>query len=389
MDGLKTLGAEVSLEPALDSDALEARIKEWMPQVLIVRSTKVSAAMMEGSTLQLIVRAGAGYNTIEVDAASRLGISVSNCPGKNAKAVAELAFGLMLSCDRHIPDNVSDLRAGKWNKKKYSVAKGLHGRTLGLIGTGNISQEMVPRAKAFGMQVVGFSRWMTPEVAAAMGIGRAESLAELASMSDFVSVHVSLTPETKGMLGAEFFGACKQGAVFINTSRCEVVDQAALEANLESGRIVAGLDVFEGEPKEGQCPFEGTISKHKNAYCTHHIGASTDQAQEAVAHETVRIVSEFMRTGIAPNAVNIAKTTKATHLLIVRYSQHPSVLPHVLSVLKDEGATVQEMETITLDGENAVIAQLGIDRQPTGDVLVRIKASEWVFDAGSFPMSKN
>ena len=222
-----------------------------------------------------------------------------------------------------------------------------------------------------------------------MGIRLSESLTELASMSDFISVHVSLTPETKEMLGEAFFAACKPGAVFINTSRCEVVDQAVLEKYLELGTMMAGLDVFDGEPKEGQCPFEGSIKNQTRAYCTHHIGASTDQAQEAVAHETVRIVADFMRTGIAPNAVNVTKSAKATHLLIVRYSQHPSVLPLVLNVLKEEGATVQEMENITLDGEQAVIAQLGIDRQPTGEAILRIKASDWVFDAGSFLMTKN
>jgi D-3-phosphoglycerate dehydrogenase len=343
---------------------------------------------MDGSHIALIIRAGAGYNTIDVDAASRLGILVTNCPGKNGVAVAELAFGLILAVDRRIPDNVIELRQGHWNKKEFSKAKGLHGRTLGLIGMGNISQEMIPRAKAFGMQVVAYSRWMTVEVAAALGIGRADSVEDLASQVDIVSAHVSLTPETKGSLGEKFFSKLKPGAIFINTSRAEVVDQAAMLKAIDEKGIFCGLDVFEGEPTSAEGGYDGPLKTYKNVYCTHHIGASTDQAQEAIAAEVVRIVKEYKATGIAPNVVNVRKAEAATHVLVVRHLDKVGVLAHVLGVLKDEGVSVQEMENIVLGGAKAAIAQISVDKAPTDSALIDIKQNPAVFDTSVMAILK-
>src|SRR5947208_2470870 len=158
LDSLKAAGCEVAYQPDLKDDALTAAIRESGADVLVVRSTSVTAPMLEAGALSLVVRAGAGYNTIDVATASRRGIYVSNCPGKNAIAVAELAFALLLAVDRRVADNVADLRAGTWNKKEYAKARGLFGRTLGLLGYGNIGQEMARRAFAFGMPVLVWSR---------------------------------------------------------------------------------------------------------------------------------------------------------------------------------------------------------------------------------------
>src|SRR5476651_2725788 len=154
IDGLKAAGCDVVYQPDLKDDTLTLALKETAADVLVVRSTAVTGPMLESGSLSLVVRAGAGYNTIDVAGASTRGIYVSNCPGKNAIAVAELAFGLLLSLDRRIPDNVAELRAGSWNKKEYSKAQGLYGRTLVLLGVGNIGQEMIRRAAGFGMNVV-------------------------------------------------------------------------------------------------------------------------------------------------------------------------------------------------------------------------------------------
>src|SRR3954468_19575878 len=156
--GLEAAGCDVVYQPDLKDDALTASIRESRADVLVVRSTEVKAPVLEGGALSLVVRAGAGYNTIDVATASRRGIYVSNCPGKNAIAVADLAFALLLALDRRVPDNVADLRAGRWNKKEYAKARGLFGRTLGLLGYGNIGQEMAKRAHAFGLDVVLWSR---------------------------------------------------------------------------------------------------------------------------------------------------------------------------------------------------------------------------------------
>lgn len=302
LEGIASLGATVLNEPDLKEDVLQSRIQESNAEVLIVRSTKVTRPMLEGSNLKVVIRAGAGYNTIDVKSASEFGIKVANCPGKNAQAVSELAFGLMLALDRFIPDNVSELRAGKWNKKAFSKAKGLHGRTLGLVGLGNIGRDMITKAKAFGMNVVAFSRHTSPADADAMGI-RLGSLEDLAAC-DIVSVHCSLTDDTRGLLGAEFFASLKPGAMFINTSRCEVVDQIALIEAVRSRGLRAGIDVFDGEPATPEGEYTGPLSNEPNVYVTHHIGASTEQAQEAVADETVRIVREYKDSGVVINAVN-------------------------------------------------------------------------------------
>jgi len=388
LDGLTGIGAEVLYEPDLKDEALASRLAESEAGILVVRSTKVTEPMIVSSKLSVIVRAGAGYNTIDVNAASQQGVLVTNCPGKNSQAVAELAFGLIIACDRHIPDNVSQLREGKWNKKKFSVSRGLYGRTLGLIGMGKISQEMIPRARAFGMNVIAFSRWMTPDIAAALGIGRASTPEDLARMSDAISVHVSLTPETRGLIGASFIEEMKPGAIFVNTSRAEVVDQAALLSGVREKGIIAGLDVFEGEPTGGEGTYDGELRSAENVYCTHHIGASTDQAQEAIAAETVRIVREYKLTGTVPNVVNISRAELATHLIVVRHLDKVGVLAHILSVLKDEGASVQEMENIILGGAKAAIAQITVDKEPSPEALQKIKRNPNVFDASIFEIAK-
>ncbi|HXH61867.1 MAG TPA: NAD(P)-dependent oxidoreductase [Fimbriimonadaceae bacterium] len=304
LDGLAALGCEVVSNPELADQALHDALTETGAEALVVRSTKVPREVMQGSKLRLIVRAGAGYNTIDVDAATEQGIYVTNCPGKNSIAVAELAFGLMLSLDRFIPDNVSSLRAHKWNKKGFGKGKGLYGKTLGIIGFGSIGNEVAVRAKAFGMDVIVFSLGFSDKDAAAHGVKNAASLHEIAKNCDIVTVHVALTPETKGMIDASFFGAMRPGAFFINTSRGEVVVQSDLVEAVKSGHIVAGLDVFDGEPAATDSEYNGELCSLEGVYVTHHIGASTEQAQEAVAEETVRIVKDFIATGTPPNAVN-------------------------------------------------------------------------------------
>src|SRR5687767_10464286 len=228
LEGLRAAGCEVVYEPDLKDDALTEAIRRTGAEVLVVRSTKVTKPMLETGHLSLVVRAGAGYNTIDVETASERGIYVSNCPGKNSIAVAELAFGLILALDRRIADNVITLRRGEWNKKEFSKARGLFGRTLGLVGVGKIGQEMIPRARAFGMPVVAWSRSLTPETAIGMGVEYKATPEDVARSADVVSVHVALNPDTRGFLGARFFGDMRSGAYFINTARGEVVDQGAL-----------------------------------------------------------------------------------------------------------------------------------------------------------------
>ena len=373
-DGLQAIGCDVSFQPDLKDDALTEAIHQQMPDVLVVRGTKVTEPMLAAGQIKLVVRAGAGFNTIDVAAASRRGIYVSNCPGKNSIAVAELAFALILALDRRIADNVIELRRGEWNKKEFSKARGLFGRTLGLVGVGKIGAEMIPRAQAFGMRVVAWSRSLTPERAAELGVEYKASPADVARDADIVSVHVALNADTRGFLGTTFFATMNEGAYFINTARGEVVDQAALVEAMESRGIRAGLDVFAGEPTSATAPFSDDIAKEANLYGTHHIGASTDQAQEAIAAETVRIVREFKETGNVPNVVNLARQTPATHRLVVRHLDRPGVLATVLDAIKSEHINVQEMENIVFEGAEAAVARINLDKAPSQAILDGLRA---------------
>ena len=388
LEGLRATGSEVLFEPDLKDDALAVRLADSAADVLVVRSTKVTAAILDRArTLALVIRAGAGVNTIDLAAASRQGVFVANCPGKNAIAVAELAFGLILSLDRRIPDNAAALRRGEWNKKEFSKARGLFGRTLGIAGMGTIGREVASRARAFGMPVAAWSRSLTRAKAEELDVERVDSVVELARVSDVVSVHLAAAPETRGLFEAEFFAAMKPGAFFVNTSRADVVDGAALAAALEKGHVRAALDVFGKEPAESQGTIDDPIARDPRVVGTHHIGASTDQAQEAIAAETVRIVRIFLETGKVENVVNVARRPPATHLLVVRHRDRVGVLAHVLGALKSDGISVQGMENTVFEGAQAACARIELDKEPRPGTLETIRSgSEDIYSLAVTPL---
>jgi D-3-phosphoglycerate dehydrogenase / 2-oxoglutarate reductase len=380
LDGLKACGCDVVYQPDLKDDALAAAVRETAADVLVVRSTTVNAAMLEAGALSLVVRAGAGYNTIDVATASRRGIYVSNCPGKNAIAVAELAMALILALDRRVPDNVAELRAGTWNKKEYSKARGLFGRTIGLLGYGNIGQETARRAHAFGLRVLVWSRRFAGAAGAAalakdagVPIELAATPQELAERSDILSIHLALNADTRGLVNASVLDRLKPGSCVINTARAEVMDYAALEKATREKRLLVGLDVFAGEPTTATGEFKDALLSLPGVYGTHHIGASTDQAQEAIAAETVRIVAAYQDTGKVPNVVNLAKKTPATHMLVVRHLDRPGVLAHVFEHLRASEINVQETENIIFEGAQAAVARINLDGAPSGSLLKRIQ----------------
>jgi D-3-phosphoglycerate dehydrogenase len=387
LEGLNALGCSVIYDPSLKEDTLVDAIRTHNPEVLVVRSTKVTAPMLEMGALSLVIRAGAGVNTIDVTAASRRGIYVANCPGKNAIAVAELAFGLILSLDRRIPDNVAHLRAGKWNKKAFSEARGIYGGTLGLIGVGSIGREMIPRARAFGLRVIAWSRSLTPARAEQLGIGYRATPLEVASEADIVSVHVALTPETERLCNRAFFEAMRPGAYFINTARAEIVDEEALAWAVCEKALRAGLDVFEGEPNTGEGDFQNPLGSLPLVYGTHHIGASTQQAQEAIAAEVVHIVRTYMQTGRVPNVVNLADRTPAQYLLVVRHLDRVGVLAHVFDCLREANINVQETENIIFAGAESAVARIQLDSAPPEATMHAIRNHACIFAATLVPLT--
>ena len=371
---LRGAGCSVEYLPDLTKEGLGEAVAKTSAEVLIVRSTEVPGEALRRGRLALVVRAGAGYNTIDVKTASEMGIYVSNCPGKNAVAVAELAIGLLLCLDRQIPDAVADLRRGVFDKARYAKAGGLFGRSLGILGTGSIGQEVAHRARAFGMRVLAWSRSLTEESARAMGITRVASPVKLAAASDALSVHLALKPETRGLLDQEFFQALRPGTLFVNTARAELVDEAALLEAVRTKKIRAALDVFSGEPNSSKGTVQNPLFQEPGVLGTHHIGASTQQAQDAIAEESVRITKEYKATGRVPNCVNIARRTPATHLLVVRHRDRVGVLAHVFGSLKDAGINAQQTENIVFEGASAAIARIQLDQEPPLGVLDGIRA---------------
>lgn len=380
LETLRGLGLTVDFRPQLKGDDLPEAARE--ASILIVRSTEVNERVFaQASALSLVIRAGAGVNTIDVKAASARGVYVANCPGQNAIAVAELTWGLILAVDRRIPDGVSALREGKWQKKKFSAARGLYGRTLGIIGVGNIGTAVGQRGRAFGMRVVAFSRSLTPRRANALSFERAESPIAVAREADVLSVHLPASKETRGMISAQILAALPTGSIFVNTSRADVVDQAALLLEASSGRIWVATDVFENEPKTGEASFSSELSKLPNVYGTHHIGASTEQAQDAIAQETVRIVDSFLSGGVVPNCVNVAQRTPARYQLIVRHHDKVGVLANVLDAIRVAGINAQEIENTVFEGAAAACCKIQLDSRPTEDVLdlIRSRTGEVIF----------
>jgi D-3-phosphoglycerate dehydrogenase len=380
LESLRACGCDVAYEPDLKDQSLAEAIAASGARVLVVRSTQVTGAMLERGCLSLIVRAGAGVNTIDVAAASRRGVYVSNCPGKNAIAVAELAFALLLAIDRRVPDNVAELRKGLWNKKEYSKAQGLYGRTLGLLGFASIGQEMARRARGFGMPVIVWSRRFVQDAGARKqaeqewAVRVVEHPRDVVANADVVSVHLALNKDTRGFLSAELLQHARPGAIVLNTARAEVVDYAALAAAVVEKKLRVGLDVYAHEPSGATGTIDDPILQLPGVYGTHHIGASTDQAQEAIAAEAVRIIRTFKETGRVPNVVNLAKRSPATHMLVVRHRDKPGVLAHVFQLLRDGGLNVQETENIIFEGAEAAVARINLDAAPSAAVVEQVRA---------------
>ncbi len=370
---LQALGVEVVNTPKLKAEELASAIDD--ADILVVRSTEVDADCISmAKNLSLIIRAGAGVNNIDMKAANARGIYVSNCPGKNSIAVAELAMGLLLALDRRIPENVIDLQKGKWNKSEYSKAEGLFGKTVGVIGAGQIGKEFIKRAKAFGMDVVVWSRSMTKEKADTLGVKFAATIEELMPQCDIVSVHLALKPETKKIITKDMIAMLRPRTIFLNTSRWEVVDEPALFEAAKAGNIRVGADVFSGEPEDKTSPFTNGLATLQNVYGTHHIGASTEQAQNAIAEEMVAIVKQYKERGTVKNWVNKAKVTAAKYQLVVRHFDKPGVLANVFNDLKSAEINIQEVENLIFEGTQTACCTLKLDAQPPERTLQSISA---------------
>jgi D-3-phosphoglycerate dehydrogenase len=351
------LGEKDLPEAALDVD------------IIVVRSTVVNEETINnGKKLNLIIRAGSGVNNINIAAANKKGIYVTNCPGMNAVAVAELAIGLMIALDRFIPDNVNDFNKGVWNKDKYSKGKGLKGKTLGLIGVGNIGKEVAKRALAFEMNVYG------KDITRIEGVQIKDfsEMDQLLPLCDIVTIHLPSTPQTKGLFNKQMFNYMKDGAYLVNTSRHDVIVEDDLLEAIKEKNIRYACDVFKGEPEGKAGEVSSKLMNNPNIYVTHHIGASTEQAQDAVAEETINIIKKFVHSGVIEHWVNRAKIIDANFQLVVKHYDKPGVLATVLDVIRAGNINIEEIENIIFEGGIAACCTMKLQAAATADMLKQI-----------------
>ncbi len=385
LKALGVLGLEVLCRPELNAEELANALTDV--NILVVRSTKVTKAAIEAApALNLIIRAGAGVNTIDVDAASERGVYVSNCPGRNASAVAELVMGLVLALDRRIVDATVGLRAGRWEKGALQDAPGLRGRRLGVAGLGSIGKLVLEHGASFGMEASAWSRSFSPARARELGVGHAASLVKLAAASDVLSVHLPFSPQTAGIIDERVLNALPDGAIFINTARAEVVDYPALERAIKAKGLRVGLDVFPSEPKGSSGSFQPAILESGRVYGTPHIGASTDQAQRAIVEEVCRIVRSFLTEEDVPNVVNVCKQTPARFCLVLRARDRVGVLANVSSVIKRHGLNIEEVTNTIFQGAVAACTKLRLSGRPSETCLAEIRAFEEVMHVDVIPL---
>ena len=298
-----------------DKEALAGELAD-ADGILVRSATFVDAAMMDKAPkLRVIGRAGVGVDNVDLDAATKRGIVVMNTPGGNAVAVAEHTFGLMLSLARHLVRAHTTMQAGKWEKKTLQGTE-LRGKTLGIVGLGRVGIEVSRRALAFGMKVIAHDPYVAPSLAQQLNITLA-TLDEVFAQSDYITLHVGLTPQTQGMINADSMHKMKKGVRLINCARGELLNDAAVVDALKSGQLGGvALDVYSNEPVK-----DSPLATLPNVILTPHIAGSTHEAQEAVGIQIALQVREYLTKGVIQNAVNVPSISE---------EEYQEMLPYIL-----------------------------------------------------------
>jgi D-3-phosphoglycerate dehydrogenase len=382
---LEARGHECVVDAALGAEDVASRISGC--DVLVVRSTKVVRDVFEaGDRLGLVIRAGAGTNTIDTQAAAEAGVLVANLPGRNAAAVAELTLGLLLALDRRIVDGTVDLRAGRWDKKTYGKARGLLGCSMGILGLGMIGLEVAQRARAFGIALSALDKphrsARTQARVTELGIELVPSLAELLPAVDVVSLHLPSSADTVGLVDQEFLGLMRPGAILLNTSRGDLVDEEALLKALDERDLRAGLDVYADEPAGGTAEWSSRLAQHPRVVGTHHIGASTQQAQDSIAAGVVEIVDALVQ-GETLHCVNLEPTRLGSAVLTIRHQDRVGVLAQVLDRLSHDRLNVERMQNRIFRGAAAAVATIDVAGAVTEELLTDLGAVPGVLGVSS------
>ena len=334
---------------------------------MVVRSeTKITRAVMEAApNLRVVGRAGVGVDNVDVDAATQRGIVVMNTPGGNTISTAELTFSMLMALARKIPQAHMSMKAGEWNRKSFQGAE-LYNKTLAILGMGRIGTEVARRAIAFGMRVLAYDPYLTLARAKALQVELVE-LDELYSKCDFLTVHMPLTDETKGMVNAAAFAKMKKGARVINCARGGIIHEADLIEALKSGQVGgAALDVYETEP----LPADSPLRAPPQLIMTPHLGASTEEAQENVGIEVAEAITDYLLNGVVRNAVNLPNLDAKTYEQVKPY----------LSLAEKLGRLVAQLATKR--NERLVITYGGKATQVPGDPVTRSLLKGFLESAG-------
>jgi D-3-phosphoglycerate dehydrogenase / 2-oxoglutarate reductase len=354
---------------------------------LVVRSAvQADAALLAAAPkLRVIGRAGVGVDNIDTDAATRQGIVVMNTPGANAVAVAELTLGLMIAMGRSIPRANATMHAGKWDKKSLQGQE-LRGKTLGIVGLGRIGLEVARRANAFGMEVIGYDPFIAPIVARENKVTLV-GIDDIFRSSDYLTLHVGLTPQTEGLINAQSIASMKKGVRIVNCARGELIVDEALIAGLKSGQVAgAALDVFHQEPLK-----DSPYYTLENVLLSPHIAGATDEAQEAIGIQLAHQVRDYLKLGVVQNAVNLPSLSHEEYTEIAPYIEMAQRLGHFLSHASSRAAHLESIH-LTYNGRiaqgktelirNAAIAGIFADSDPSGDPVNRINAAAIAQDRG-------
>ncbi len=385
LEELRLLGVEIVADPSITKETLPRALNGV--GILVVRRTEVTAQALEGAReLNLIVRAGGGTGSVDIEAASARGIYVANCPGKNAAAVSELVMALALALDRRVVEAHGDLTAGRWERGKYGSEGGLLGRHIGIAGFGATGREVLTRAKAFGMKPHVLSRGMSAQKASKLDVSFAPTLERLAAVSDVLTLHLPSTPQTRGIVSRAVLEALPHEAIVINTARHDLIDLDALAELAPKKGLRVGLDVHPGEPRDPSSEFVSRFAQAPNFLLTPHIGGASRQAQRAISEEITRVVRSFLTEENVPNVINVCSASPARYVVVLRQLDKVGALANTLSVLKRHGINIEEISNTVFDGAKATCTKLRVSGRPSDACLKEIGAFEETLHVDVVPM---
>ncbi|MCK4341344.1 MAG: hydroxyacid dehydrogenase [Phycisphaerae bacterium] len=374
LEQLRSLASDVGYRPGITAPELRNNVADV--GVLIVGNTRVSPEIIDhAESLQVIVRAGPGPGNVALEEASAQGIFITHCPDMHASAVAELTFGLILALDRRIVENTLALREGRWNRAEFTDARGLAGRTIGILGYGPVGRLVARRALAFDMHVVAWSP-LSPATTPTSEpeIEFCNWPRELARRSDIVTVHASADDELETLIDAEFLQSMPPGAYLVHVGHPGAADEAALAEAIEERNLRVALDVFSSAPTGDQAHFRCQLCNLPGVIATQHIGPLTEQARRATADEIVRIVRAYLVSGEVLNCLNLAEHSPATWQLVLRIRDQVGVMASILGAVRADGINAEEITSRVFTGAKASCCTIALDERPSTEALDAIRS---------------